>query len=519
MANYASLKTAVQNVIKTNGNNEITGASLQQLLISLITSLGAYYVFVDVATPSTNPGTPDQNVMYFASEAGTYSNFDGIVVNDGEACFLCYNGTWTKKVSGAATAAQVPAQGQDDSKIKTEDSNIFSIEDDFGVPVLSVGEQEFAAGKNIRISNNKPEEGQVLQSEGGVYVPKTPAPPAIGTQTSNGGFSIEDNEGFMAISVAPNRFSLGRFIFNALGLNKLHGLVYNGSEFVSGNPDWAGKNFATFGDSVVAINNGDFSGPFSYNLDMPWANRVAAYFGMAKQYGRGVGSQMFRWNNGHGGSVTFVDAVTGEYNSRNDSYNYDNYSGAIPAGCIAVRGSLCSWSRITAMFPASVKDSINAVLLMSHNDAGTGTEVTTELDFISNDKTDPEWAASTQYATYGGDYNISYTKGAIASTIMKMQAWLPQAVIIICTPISGRGTSGQLNMDLTDPGMQALRNAIIEVSNLMSIPCIDVYANCGINGANRTKYISDSIHPYLAAGKDMVARAVIGGMKTILPNF
>lgn len=109
---YAVLKAAIEAVIKTNGNNEITGALMQQSLLSMITSLGAYYDFVDVATPSTNPGTLDQNVFYFAATAGTYSNFGGIVVNDGETCFLCYNGTWTKKVSGAATAAQVAALGQ-----------------------------------------------------------------------------------------------------------------------------------------------------------------------------------------------------------------------------------------------------------------------------------------------------------------------------------------------------------------------------------------------------------------------
>ena len=108
MANYATLKAAIQNVVKTNGNNEITGALLQQSLLSMITSLGAGYQFVGVATPSTNPGTPDQNVMYFAATAGTYSNFGGIVVNDGETCFLCWNGSWTKKVSGAATTETMP---------------------------------------------------------------------------------------------------------------------------------------------------------------------------------------------------------------------------------------------------------------------------------------------------------------------------------------------------------------------------------------------------------------------------
>ena len=115
MANYESLKAAIQDVVKTNGNNEITGALLQQSLLAMINSLGTGYQFMGVAvlTPTaTNPGTPDQNVFYIASESGTYSNFGGLSVSDGEVAILKYNGTWTKEVTGAATAAQVTQLGQ-----------------------------------------------------------------------------------------------------------------------------------------------------------------------------------------------------------------------------------------------------------------------------------------------------------------------------------------------------------------------------------------------------------------------
>lgn len=106
MSNYATLKSTIQSVVKTNGNNEITGALLQQTLLSMINSLGVGYQYVGIATPSTNPGTPDQNVMYFAAMSGTYTNFGGIVVNDGEFCVLCWDGSWIKKTTGAATVEQ-----------------------------------------------------------------------------------------------------------------------------------------------------------------------------------------------------------------------------------------------------------------------------------------------------------------------------------------------------------------------------------------------------------------------------
>lgn len=94
MANYASLKAAIQQVIKTNGNNEITGALLQQTLFSMVGSLGAGYQFMGIALPSTNPGTPDYNVAYLAGP-GTYPNFGPAEIQDGYIGVLKYNGSWS----------------------------------------------------------------------------------------------------------------------------------------------------------------------------------------------------------------------------------------------------------------------------------------------------------------------------------------------------------------------------------------------------------------------------------------
>lgn len=94
MANYATLKAAVQAVVKSNGVQSITGANLQSTLISMIESLGANYTFAGVSTPSTSPGTPDQNVFYIGG-AGTYTNFgSSYTVPEGGIGIFCYNGSW-----------------------------------------------------------------------------------------------------------------------------------------------------------------------------------------------------------------------------------------------------------------------------------------------------------------------------------------------------------------------------------------------------------------------------------------
>jgi hypothetical protein len=40
MADFSALKTAIQTYIKQNGNEEITGDILQEILLSIVTTLG-----------------------------------------------------------------------------------------------------------------------------------------------------------------------------------------------------------------------------------------------------------------------------------------------------------------------------------------------------------------------------------------------------------------------------------------------------------------------------------------------
>lgn len=92
MANWTVLKAAIADVIKTNGNQEITGAVLQNTLNSIVSTIGENATFAGIATPSTNPGAPDGPIFYFATQAGTYTNFGSVVLNEG-LNILLWNGT------------------------------------------------------------------------------------------------------------------------------------------------------------------------------------------------------------------------------------------------------------------------------------------------------------------------------------------------------------------------------------------------------------------------------------------
>ena len=113
MANWATLKAAINNVIKTNNNQAITGQVLQNVLNNVVSSIGENYQFVGIAIQATNPGTPDGNVFYIAYTAGTYANFGGIVVNSNEVAFLLYKGSWSKKVIGLATTEELDKLASD----------------------------------------------------------------------------------------------------------------------------------------------------------------------------------------------------------------------------------------------------------------------------------------------------------------------------------------------------------------------------------------------------------------------
>ena len=107
MGNYEQLKQAIADVVKSNGNQEITGDILQNTLLTIISTVGSGATFAGIATPTTNPGTPDQNVFYIASEDGIYSNFGNVVLENEVAIFTNGNGIWQKEKTGIATYKQV----------------------------------------------------------------------------------------------------------------------------------------------------------------------------------------------------------------------------------------------------------------------------------------------------------------------------------------------------------------------------------------------------------------------------
>jgi len=114
---WTALKAAIASIVKTNGNQEITGALLQQELFRIVDNVGGKADYSGIATTETNPATPDGNVYYLASEIGTYSHFMGTstpvsISSVGLYVISNLTGIWVKTLVPLPDYEQVVRKGQ-----------------------------------------------------------------------------------------------------------------------------------------------------------------------------------------------------------------------------------------------------------------------------------------------------------------------------------------------------------------------------------------------------------------------
>lgn len=250
---------------------------------------------------------------------------------------------------------------------------------------------------------------------------------------------------------------------------------------------YKGKTVLFYGDSYTEFGNTD---PYA-----GYQGLVKDNLGIDNVISRGIGGQRILWND-----TTFYANSDGSFNSRN---NGTPFSTEPPTGTTEHYGSFCSWDRITTMIPDSIKNTIDYIVIFGGtNDFGAWGEAIGETyTWLSEDNTDKAWAASSEYSKFNGDFDISKTfKGAVASMIVKMQTWCPDAKLVVCTPCGGRTNvkGGVLTTEPTNNINKTLRdyaNAMIEVCERFGVYYVDVNADSGINIFNSDKYIYDGVHP------------------------
>ena len=117
MARYNTLKAAITAAIKTNGQQQITGQSLQTQLLNMVTALGKYFQsYGGLVTPTDSFTAGDESVLFFATEAGTYTDFGGVTLDGKSLHILYYDGSWhdedTAIPSGAILDEKADKEGE-----------------------------------------------------------------------------------------------------------------------------------------------------------------------------------------------------------------------------------------------------------------------------------------------------------------------------------------------------------------------------------------------------------------------
>lgn len=94
MADWADLKTTIQNEIQANGTEDITGPVLQAVLLSMVNNLGENSTFAGFTIPTAPAPTPAGPIFLLGVVPGTYSNLvPGAVVRQGNVGIFIYSGS------------------------------------------------------------------------------------------------------------------------------------------------------------------------------------------------------------------------------------------------------------------------------------------------------------------------------------------------------------------------------------------------------------------------------------------
>jgi len=107
--NYGELKRNIADVVKPNGNQEITGQIMQDALFALIENLGDGWQFGGAVRPSDTPALGvDVRAFYLAVERGAYADFGGVEVE--ELSVITYDDGWHLLPLGVAFGKDTEAE-------------------------------------------------------------------------------------------------------------------------------------------------------------------------------------------------------------------------------------------------------------------------------------------------------------------------------------------------------------------------------------------------------------------------
>ena len=121
MANYALTKKVIDDNIRRNGRRAITGPVLNAVLTQMLSTLGiGGYKLGGVVSPEDTFVPGDADMFFVATQPGTYVDFGGFVLNEGEIGFLSFNGEWHNTAVSAGGSVDAYTKAESDDKFATK---------------------------------------------------------------------------------------------------------------------------------------------------------------------------------------------------------------------------------------------------------------------------------------------------------------------------------------------------------------------------------------------------------------
>ena len=171
MADYNQLKTAIAEVIRTNGNEEITGEVLQFILLEMVGTLGKDFQFAGVGTPSTEFAASDEKRAWILM-AGTYENLgEPFVIAENQFAVLTYNGTF--KVRPVTVGRLTDAELTEGSHNPVEGGAIYEefgkVRAEFAEAMQTENRERIATDENLQQQIN-----EIVSGDTGVALSASP---------------------------------------------------------------------------------------------------------------------------------------------------------------------------------------------------------------------------------------------------------------------------------------------------------------------------------------------------------
>ena len=210
--NYDELKRNIADVVKPNGNQEITGQIMQDALFALIENLGEGWQFGGAVRPSDAPALgADVRGFWLAVEKGVYTDFGGVEVTELSA--IVYGDGWGVLPLGVAfgvdTEAEIGALSERVKALEADGSVTTSRIADAAVATPKIADKAVVKGKLSEDLQKVLDKAAFVSSLGG-YIYYSPAtPPSISINDDKTSMTITfpaDSRGYMFVMGRNNKF-------------------------------------------------------------------------------------------------------------------------------------------------------------------------------------------------------------------------------------------------------------------------------------------------------------------------